>query len=181
MYIKLLVLIGVDLHFPLISGIYKLNLIKASWHTFQLSPCFISFIIVIHFTLTTKICKKNWIEKCHGSFEPVMFHSLRNAVMCLWTWVGYNSALIAQTLAQLHIFRTKNLENKTQKNPNISNFNFRIRWSNLISFAAGTPPLQMLPKKPKKIQQCLQSFLEFILKQYPEDCQLICQRPERTL
>jgi hypothetical protein len=101
--------------------------------------------------------------------------------MCLWTWVGYNSALIAQTLAKLHIFRTKNLENKTQKNPNISNFNFRIRWSNLISFAAGTPPLQMLPKKPKKIQQCLQSFLEFILKQYPEDCQLICQRPERTL
>ena len=79
-----------------------------------------------------------------------MFHNLQNAVMCLWTWVGYNSALIAQTLARLHIFRTKNLENKTQKNPNISNFNFRIRWSNLISFAAGTPPLQMLPKKTKK-------------------------------
>jgi hypothetical protein len=37
--------------------------------------------------------------------------------MCLWTWVGYNSALIAQTLARLHIFRTKNLENKTKKNP----------------------------------------------------------------
>ena len=35
--------------------------------------------------------------------------------MCLWTWVGYNSALIAQTLARLHIFRTKNLENKTKK------------------------------------------------------------------
>ena len=28
----------------------KLNLLKASLHTFQLSPCFISFIIVIHFT-----------------------------------------------------------------------------------------------------------------------------------
>ena len=58
LYIKLLVLIGFYLHFPLISGIYKLNLINASLHTFQLSPCFISFIIVIHFTLTTKICKK---------------------------------------------------------------------------------------------------------------------------
>jgi hypothetical protein len=46
-----------------------------------------------------------------------MFHNLQNAVMCLWTWVGYNSALIAQTLARLHIFRTKNLENKTKKNP----------------------------------------------------------------
>jgi hypothetical protein len=44
-----------------------------------------------------------------------MFHNLQNAVMCLWTWVGYNSALIAQTLARLHIFRTKNLENKTKK------------------------------------------------------------------
>ena len=31
MFIKLLVLIGFDLHFPLISGIYKLNLIKASY------------------------------------------------------------------------------------------------------------------------------------------------------
>ena len=38
MYIKLLVLIGFDLHFPLISGIYKLHQIKASFHTFQLSP-----------------------------------------------------------------------------------------------------------------------------------------------
>ena len=55
---ELLVLIGFDLHFPVISGIYKLNLIKASLHTFQLSPCFITFIIVIHFTLTTKIYKK---------------------------------------------------------------------------------------------------------------------------
>ena len=58
MYIKLLVLIGFDLHFSLISGIYKLNLIKASFHTFQLLPFSISFIIVIHYTLTTKICKK---------------------------------------------------------------------------------------------------------------------------
>ena len=49
-YIKLLVLIGFDLHFPLISGIYKLHQIKASFHTFQLSPYFISYIIVIHFT-----------------------------------------------------------------------------------------------------------------------------------
>ena len=57
-YIKLLVLIGFDLHFPLISGIYKLHQIKASFHTFQLSTCFVSFIIVIHFTLTKKICKK---------------------------------------------------------------------------------------------------------------------------
>ena len=31
MGIKLLVLIGFDLHFPLISGIYKLNLIKATY------------------------------------------------------------------------------------------------------------------------------------------------------
>ena len=61
------------------------------------------------------IKEQNWIEKCHGSFEPVMFHNLRNAVMCLWTWVGSNSALIAQTLARLHILRTKNLENKTKK------------------------------------------------------------------
>ena len=58
MYIKLLVLIGFHLHFPLISGIYKLHLIKASLHTFQLSPCFITFIMVIHFTLTSI---KNWI------------------------------------------------------------------------------------------------------------------------
>ena len=57
MYIKLFVLIGFDLHFPLISSIYKLNQ-KALFHTFQLSPCFISFLIVIHFTLTKKICKK---------------------------------------------------------------------------------------------------------------------------
>ena len=41
--IKLLVLVGFDLHFPLISGIYKLNLMKALLHTFQLSPCFISY------------------------------------------------------------------------------------------------------------------------------------------
>ena len=59
MYIKILVLIGFDLHFPLISGIHKLHQIKASLHTFQLSPCFVSFTIVIHFTLTTKICKNN--------------------------------------------------------------------------------------------------------------------------
>ena len=57
MYIKLLVLVGFDLNFPLISGIYKLHQMKASFPTFQLSR----FIIVIHFTLTTKICKKNWI------------------------------------------------------------------------------------------------------------------------
>jgi len=44
-----------DLHFPLVSGIYKLHQIKASFPTFQLSPCLISFI---HLTLTTKICKK---------------------------------------------------------------------------------------------------------------------------
>ena len=56
LYIKLLVLVGFDLHFPLISGIHKLHQIKASFPTFQLLPCFISFIIVIHFT---KICKKN--------------------------------------------------------------------------------------------------------------------------
>jgi hypothetical protein len=42
-----------------------------------------------------------------------MFHNLRNAVMCLWTWVGSNSALIAQTLARLG--PTNNLENKTKK------------------------------------------------------------------
>ena len=54
MYIKLLVLVGFDLNFPLISGIYKLHQIKASFPTFQLSR----FIIVIHFTLTTKIFKK---------------------------------------------------------------------------------------------------------------------------
>ena len=54
MYIKLLVLVGFDLNFPLISVIFKLHQIKASFPTFQLSR----FIIVIHFTLTTKICKK---------------------------------------------------------------------------------------------------------------------------
>ena len=42
-YIKLLVLVGFDLNFPLISGINKLFQIKASFPTFQLSPCFISF------------------------------------------------------------------------------------------------------------------------------------------
>ena len=54
MYIKLLVLVGFDLHFPLISGISKLHLVMASFPNFQLSLCFIFFIIVIHFTLTTK-------------------------------------------------------------------------------------------------------------------------------
>ena len=53
MYIKLLVLVGFDLNFPLIFGINKLYQIKASFPTFQLSPCFTSFIIVIKFTLTT--------------------------------------------------------------------------------------------------------------------------------
>jgi len=61
MYIKLLVLVGFDLHFPLISGINKLHQIKAiHFLPFSfLSPCFIFFIIVIHFTLTTKIFKKS--------------------------------------------------------------------------------------------------------------------------
>ena len=39
MYIKLLVLVGFDLHFPLISGIYKLHQVKASFAIFQLLPC----------------------------------------------------------------------------------------------------------------------------------------------
>ena len=57
MYIKLLILIEFNLHFQIISGIYKLYQIKASFPTFQRSPCFISFIIVNNFTFTTKICK----------------------------------------------------------------------------------------------------------------------------
>jgi len=52
MYIKLLVLIGFDLNFPLISGINKLDQIKASFPTFQLSPCFILLIKVTNFTFT---------------------------------------------------------------------------------------------------------------------------------
>jgi len=69
-YIKLLVLVGFDLHFPLISGIYKLHQIKASFHTFQLLPLFIPFTIVVHFTLTTKICKKTEfiLSKLKNSF-----------------------------------------------------------------------------------------------------------------
>ena len=47
MYIKLLVLVGFDLNFPLISGINKLYQIKASFPTFQLFTLF----IVINFTL----------------------------------------------------------------------------------------------------------------------------------
>ena len=43
MFIKLFVLIGFDLHFPLISSIYKLHQIKALFHSFQLSPCFILY------------------------------------------------------------------------------------------------------------------------------------------
>ena len=53
MYIKILVLVGFDLNFPLIFGINKLYQTKASFLTFQLSPCFTSFIRVIKFTLTT--------------------------------------------------------------------------------------------------------------------------------
>ena len=53
MYIKLLVFIGVDLNFPLIFGIIKLYQTKASFPTFQLSPCLTSFFIVIKFTMTT--------------------------------------------------------------------------------------------------------------------------------
>ena len=53
MYIKLLVLVRFNSNIPLISGIKKLYKIKASFPTFQLSPCSISFIIVINFKLTT--------------------------------------------------------------------------------------------------------------------------------
>ena len=50
MYIKLLVLVGFDLHFPLIFGIYKLLEINAIH--------FLPFTLFYTFTLTTKICKK---------------------------------------------------------------------------------------------------------------------------
>jgi len=63
MYNKLLVLVGFDLHFPLISGIYKLHQVKASFSIFQLSPCFISFIIVIYFTLTIIYGKNLGLKK----------------------------------------------------------------------------------------------------------------------
>ena len=53
MYINFLVWVGFDFNFPLIFGINKLYQIKASFPTFQLSPCFTSIIIVIKFTLIT--------------------------------------------------------------------------------------------------------------------------------
>ena len=49
MYIKLLVLVGVDLNFQALTK----HQMKASFRTFQLSPCFIPIIIDIYFTLTT--------------------------------------------------------------------------------------------------------------------------------
>ena len=54
MYIKLLVLVGFDLNFPLISCINKLYQIKTSFPTFQLFTLFYILHIVINLTFTVK-------------------------------------------------------------------------------------------------------------------------------
>ena len=76
MYIKLLVLVGFDLNFPLIFGINKLYQIKASFPTFQPLPCFTSFIKVIKFTLTTFFLdlQSTFFFYLHFSFSVYNLH-----------------------------------------------------------------------------------------------------------
>jgi len=74
MYIKLLVLIGFDLHFPLISGIYKLHQIKASFHTFQLSPQKYQ-IIQCQMIKNLEMIKKMYAKQLFFSSKIIIFYN----------------------------------------------------------------------------------------------------------
>jgi len=75
---------------------------KASFTIFQLSHCFTSFITVIHFTLTTQICKKTdfILSNIKNSFtlwekNMWLFKILRKATLQLWKNIVFVFILIS--------------------------------------------------------------------------------------
>ena len=129
MYIKLLVLVGFDLNFPLIFGINKLYQIKTSFPTFQLSHCFTSFIIVIKFTLgfpianpLRAIARNACIRLCHFIARNCTIIANREAI-----WFSRNCA-------QRNCFASKNMcsEEMNQTNGSARYTKF-YDWSIILS------------------------------------------------